>query len=437
MSVPAFESPASLRRRPLVAFFDYPDVFEDFYPHFGVSQRELATSWSATGSHALVGLIQRHWGDVVWCSFALAPQLDEDRHSTVGCRVRFLRSSIAHRALWRLFYSTRWSWRLRRHYRAFATAASYLSPATTRLVAFLRRERPDLLLVQDYSSGKFDVLTALAACFEIPLVAVHAGSESHSYLGRHVRKSSLPRATRLIVSSRNEIDKLVAAYALTREQLGLILTPIDTEALRPVPREAACIAAGLDPSRRYLLYMGRLDDGVKRVSLLMRSFAAASRDRPGVELLVAGDGPDRGRLTELAAEAAPGRCRFLGWVSGDAAKRALYNSADCLALTSKREGFPSAVGESMACGTPVLATDVGGISELVEHDVTGWLCSPGDEPTLTALLSRRLAESGPAPEMREACRRAALRRVSHQAVAGQLGVCLDEALMSRRRARAR
>ena len=72
--------------RPLIAFFDYPDVFEDFYPHYGVDQRSFATRWAGTGNHAFLSLLQREVGDVVWYAFSLTPELDEARHEVVGCR---------------------------------------------------------------------------------------------------------------------------------------------------------------------------------------------------------------------------------------------------------------------------------------------------------------------------------------------------------------
>jgi hypothetical protein len=53
------------RERPLIAFFDYPDVFEDFYPHYGVDQYNFATRWAATGSHAFLSLLQHEVGDVI------------------------------------------------------------------------------------------------------------------------------------------------------------------------------------------------------------------------------------------------------------------------------------------------------------------------------------------------------------------------------------
>src|SRR5256885_1634320 len=68
-------STGTAARRPRIAFFDYPDVFEDFYPHLGVDQRGFATTWARTGNHAFLTLLQREVGDVTWYAFSLRPEL--------------------------------------------------------------------------------------------------------------------------------------------------------------------------------------------------------------------------------------------------------------------------------------------------------------------------------------------------------------------------
>ena len=114
-------------KRPLIAFFDYPDVVEDFYPHYGLDQNTFATRWADTGSHAFLSLLQREVGDVVWYSFSLKPELSEALHEEVGCRVRMMPSSWIHRQLWKLFYLPRASWRWRGAYPFYAVVASYVS----------------------------------------------------------------------------------------------------------------------------------------------------------------------------------------------------------------------------------------------------------------------------------------------------------------------
>ena len=183
--------------------------------------------------------------------------------------------------------------------------------------------------------------------------------------------------------------------------------------------------AGLDPDRRYVLFVGRLDDSVKRVSALIRSFAGLAPVHPDVDLLVAGEGPDGQGLRRLAAELAPGRVRFLGWITGAEPLAALYNSAECLVLPSRSEGFPTVVGEAMACGTPVLASSVGGVGELVVDGLTGWLFPPGDDAALGARLSFALTYPDVTARMRPAARRIAEARVSPAAVAVELRRCFS------------
>lgn len=99
------------RNRPRIAFFDFHDVFEEFYPHYGVDQQAFATHWSDTANHAWLSLVQREIGDVVWYMFALTPELSQARHEVVGCQVKFLPSPWLHRYLWRTFYLSRFAWR--------------------------------------------------------------------------------------------------------------------------------------------------------------------------------------------------------------------------------------------------------------------------------------------------------------------------------------
>jgi glycosyltransferase involved in cell wall biosynthesis len=287
----------------------------------------------------------------------------------------------------------------------------------------LLRDRPDCIFVQDYATGRFDVLLVLARLLGIPLIAYHTGSWPEGYVGRPAKRWTIPRADRLIVSSRGEGEMLARRYGVRPERLALVLTPIDTAAFRPLERAAACRAAGLDPGRRHLLFVGRLDDDVKRVSALVRAFAGLAAEHPDADLVIGGDGPDGEDLRRLAAELAPGRVRFLGWVTGPEALAPLYNAAECLVLPSRSEGFPTVVGEAMACGTPVLASRVGGVPELVVEGETGWLIPPGDDAALAAALSRVLARPKEAAALRPRVRAMAEERVSPAAVAAALREC--------------
>jgi glycosyltransferase involved in cell wall biosynthesis len=115
-------------------------------------------------------------------------------------------------------------------------------------------------------------------------------------------------------------------------------------------------------------------------------------ERVDLEWLIAGDGPERARLERLAARSAM-RVRLLGPVHG-ARKLALLTAADAFVLPSRvlssgrSEGLPTALLEAMASGLPTVASDVGGIGEVVRHQDTGLLFDPHDPGALARTLDQ-------------------------------------------------
>ena len=417
------EALVEVRSRPAIAFFEYADVFEDFYPRHGIGQREFATRWHGSGNHAFLRLLQREVGDVTWWEFSVAPELREAKHAWTGATVRIVPSSTAHRGLWRLFYGSTASWRWRRLYRWYEIPASYLAMLSAPFVRQLREMRPDVLFVQDYANGRFDVLLVLARLLGIPLIAYHAGSRPERYVGRSLKRWTIRRADRILVSSRRELEMLATRFRVPSERMEVLLTPIDCDVFRPLDRDAACRTVGLDASRRYVLFVGRLDDNVKRISVLIDCFARCAADSTDVELLIAGDGEDRRRLQVRAAQYGNIAIRFLGRVEGSPHLAALYNAAECLVLVSRSEGFPTVVGEAMACGTPVVGTDVGAIAEVVGNGETGWLLAADDATLaeqLTSTLAAVLRDPALARSYRSRARDIAERRVSFAAVGATL-----------------
>ena len=158
-----------------------------------------------------------------------------------------------------------------------------------------------------------------------------------------------------------------------------------------------------------LLYVGRLA-AVKGLPILLRALATIATDHPAVTLDVAGDGPDRAMLTELAASlGVADRVRFLGYQS-ESQVRDLLRQTDVFVMASFAEGLPVVLMEAMAAGTPVVATRVAGVSELVDDGRSGLLVPPADPDALAAAvgrllgdaeLRRRLAAAGRAMVQRE------------------------------------
>lgn len=140
-----------------------------------------------------------------------------------------------------------------------------------------------------------------------------------------------------------------------------------------------------------LLYVGRLAAG-KGLPMLFESLVALKSSHPNCRLTVVGDGPDRGNLEALVDELAlRDRVTFVGYQSQSDVRKYL-RQVDIFILPSFSEGVPVVLMEAMAAGVPVIATRVGGIGELVDEGVNGYLAIPGDSQSLTQHLDTLLSD---------------------------------------------
>ncbi|MFV1876502.1 glycosyltransferase family 4 protein [Nioella sp.] len=160
------------------------------------------------------------------------------------------------------------------------------------------------------------------------------------------------------------------------------------------------IHCGVEPERyeigerdgNKLLFVGRLA-AVKGVPVLLEALAEARRTRPDLTLTLVGDGPDRAALeAQSRALDLAGAVTFAGYRSqSDVAE--LLARHDALILPSFAEGVPVVLMEAMAARMPVIATAVGGVSELVEDGINGYLVAPGDGAALRAAILRVMKDS--------------------------------------------
>jgi L-malate glycosyltransferase len=167
---------------------------------------------------------------------------------------------------------------------------------------------------------------------------------------------------------------------------------------------------------------------VKRVPWLLRAFALAARGAD-VRLTLVGDGPEQAACRELARQLGIGaQVRFLG--ERDALPE-LLAPADVFLLTSSEESFGLSALEAMACGTPVLATRVGGVAEVVEDGVTGMLVASDDLEGFAASLKMLMVDPVRTQHMGHAARRSAEERFSRESVVAQYEELYRELLATR------
>jgi len=180
---------------------------------------------------------------------------------------------------------------------------------------------------------------------------------------------------------RNEMMQI----GIDGSSIRVLRNGVDLALFRPLDRDRARSELGLGPGR-WLLSVGQLierkghDIAIRALTLL-----------PGWSLVIAGDGPLRSELDALAHRHGVGdRVRFEGSVP-QARLPAFYSAVDALVLASSREGWANVLLESMACGTPVIASSVWGTPEVVADSAAGTLMSERTPQGLVDALNLLMA----------------------------------------------
>jgi teichuronic acid biosynthesis glycosyltransferase TuaC len=220
--------------------------------------------------------------------------------------------------------------------------------------------------------------------FRKPVVITARGTDIN-LIPRH----RLPRKM-ILWAARHAQGMITVCSALKDEMVamgidGARITPlrngVNLQLFQPGDRQA--LRAGLGFDGFTLLSVGHLEPR-KAHDLAI----AALPLLPGVRLLIAGRGPERERLERQAAELrVADRVTFLGVLS-QAQLKTYYGAADALVLASSREGWANVLLESMACGTPVVASNVWGTPEVVAAPEAGVLMAERTAPALAAAVER-------------------------------------------------
>lgn len=178
-------------------------------------------------------------------------------------------------------------------------------------------------------------------------------------------------------------DEMVR-LGLGRQPPRVLRNGVDLELFHPGGRAEARAELGFEG--RVVLSVGNLIE-LKGHHLAIAALATV----PGASLVIIGSGPEESRLRALATElGVAARVRFVGVVP-QAELRRYYAAADLLVLASSREGWPNVLLEAMACGTPVVATGVWGMPEIVAAPAAGLLVSERTVPALRAGIEALLS----------------------------------------------
>jgi GalNAc-alpha-(1->4)-GalNAc-alpha-(1->3)-diNAcBac-PP-undecaprenol alpha-1,4-N-acetyl-D-galactosaminyltransferase len=259
----------------------------------------------------------------------------------------------------------------------------------------LERLRPDVVVS---FMGRTNVLSLLATAGTGRPVLACERTDPREERARPpwpaLRRMLYPRAAGVVVQTES-----VAAWARPLSRRVHVIPNF-------VERPPAMATPGTERGPWRLLAMGRLGPE-KGFDLLVEAFARVARAHPGWSLTILGEGPERPRLeARVRASGLERRVSMPGFVRDPNRELA---AAHAFALSSRREGFPNALLEAMACGLPVAAFDCpSGPAEIVVHERTGLLVRAGDVAQLAAALGRLMGSPACRAALGEAAREIAV-----------------------------
>jgi len=230
-------------------------------------------------------------------------------------------------------------------------------------------------------SGEFDLIDAhyfypdgvaavmLGRHFRKPVIITARGSDLNVMtqypLPRRMIRWAAQQAAGLVTVSAALAEGLVQ-LGVARERVSVLRNGVDLTLFRP--RDRAVCRADLGLEGLVLLSVGNLVP-IKGHELTIEALTYL----PEYRLLIVGEGPERDSLQKLAKSlSVADRISFLGSMPQNALP-SIYAAADVLILASRHEGWPNVLLEAMACGTPVVVSDIPGMSEIVKSPAVGRL----------------------------------------------------------------
>lgn len=333
------------------------------------------------------------------------------------------------------------------HIRALGRRVNPISDlrAFSRLLRLVFREAPDVVHTHTAKAG---TLGRVAAClFNMTrprrrrCVVVHTfhGHVLTGYFGPtmnvavRLAERTLARITdRVVTISPAQRHDIVTRFNIADAARTMVVPlGLDLERLARLDSGAAHLRGPLGIPERALVvgFVGRFV-AIKDLATLVRAFARVSAQRPDAVLLLVGDGPLRAEIDALvAALALQKQVHLVGWIEDVAP---VHATIDICALSSLNEGTPVAVIEAMAAAKAVVATRVGGVADVVEHERTGLLVPPQSPEALADAILRLAVDPAERSRMGAAGRQAVVARFSPERLVDDIDTLYRDALAQKR-----
>ena len=294
-----------------------------------------------------------------------------------------------------------------------------------RLMKLLFQLKPDVVHTRNFSALEFLVLAAMAG---VPgrihgehgrdLSELNGLNRKYNYF----RKVTRPLVNHYVTVNGDLASWLVQEIGVNTDRVSPIYNGVDTGRFHPATASRSPLGPeGFAPENAIVVgTVGRME-AIKDQATLVNAFLALTETdavaRARLRLVIVGDGRLRREITGRLRDS---HASHLAWIPGNLDDIPdVMRGLDLFVLPSFWEGLPTVIMESMACGVPVVATDIPGTRELVTANRTGWLTPPGDSAGLAETILAALASPAERAHVAEAARREVVPRFSIEEVANK------------------
>jgi glycosyltransferase involved in cell wall biosynthesis len=386
-----------------IGLFLSTSVFEDFYfRHMGITKQEYIDTYEDEWSFLYIKMLKQHNVDTTIYQFSEETKSVEcHTHKPTGCEIKFIPTSMLYKVLPKNFL------------------ASYSSSISCDIIEQIKEDRPDTVFIQDYETGRYDVLAMVSKILQFGLVSQFHGAYPIKIL-KNIKMCTLRMADKLIAITKDEYRRLLVDYKLPSKKVAYLANPVDSHFFRPMEKDKAKDSIGLDKNKRYILFVGRLTNERKGLTYLIDAFCALSEKISNIELIIVGRGPDEIFLKNYARKRGAKNLNFVGWVSEREKLPYFYCASEFFVLPSIQEALPLVVLEAMACGLPVIGTDVGGIKDIIVNGQTGYLIPPNNSYAISEKMYQLLKNKELINRMSKKSRERILNHFSVDVIGDQL-----------------
>lgn len=260
----------------------------------------------------------------------------------------------------------------------------------SQLKALVKQERIDVLHCHQYTPFTYGVISALMTGVRV-IFTEHGRlyPDTWSWKRRVVNQFLQRRACSIVAISESTRDALVEYEWFSRRRIGIVYNGI-TSLLDAKVDKSVEANLGLSSADMVIGTVSRLDS-IKNQALMVAAFARVVHEFPNAKLLLIGDGPERENLeSQIASLNIESNVVISGFVHDVVSHLSIV---DVFLLTSFSEGTSMALLEAMSLAKPIIATRVGGNTELLSHEETALLIDSDDEEGLSKCLRKLLSDA--------------------------------------------